>query len=101
MDYEALRMLVQKARNDPQFFHALVFNPESILADLGFLDRRAKAAILAVTPEQLSTLLVPSDTEKECGYTCGKKSCNWTCGEASCGHTCLNSCIATVRKIPQ
>lgn len=53
MDRNALQKLVEHARKDPQFFHALVFDTESVLTQLDYLDRGAKAALVGSTPEEV------------------------------------------------
>jgi hypothetical protein len=45
--------LVDRVKADPEFFHALVFNPEEVLQNLDFLDRRARAALVAINPSDL------------------------------------------------
>lgn len=53
MDPKTLQKLVEQARNDPQFFHALVFDTESVLKQIDYLDRAAKAALVAISPEEV------------------------------------------------
>jgi hypothetical protein len=50
--------LIRQARENPQFFHDLVFNTENILAKLDYLDRKTKASILSTTPEELIAIMV-------------------------------------------
>ena len=52
MDPEALQRLVEEAREDPQFFHALVFDTESVLKQIDYLDRSTKAALVGISPEE-------------------------------------------------
>jgi len=52
MDANALRKLVDQARKDPQFLYSLVFDSESVLKQLDYLDREAKAALVATSPEE-------------------------------------------------
>ena len=50
---EALDRLVEQAKNDPAFFHGLVFKPEETLAKIDYLDRAEKAKILELSPEDV------------------------------------------------
>jgi hypothetical protein len=52
-----LERLIRQARENPQFFHDLVFNTENILAKLDYLDRKTKASILS-TPEEVIAIMV-------------------------------------------
>jgi hypothetical protein len=47
MDRNALHKLVEQARNDPKFLHALVFDTESVLKQIG-----TKAALVRISPEE-------------------------------------------------
>jgi hypothetical protein len=92
---EGLSRLVEQAREDPGFFHALVFEPEKALADLDYLDRREKGAIVSLRPEDviagLAGLIVgPGGAAAVCDYSC-HDSCNSTCGEGSCFGTCMST----------
>lgn len=107
---EGLSRLVEQAREDPGFFHSLVFEPEKALAELTYLDRREKGAIVSLRPEDviagLAGLIVgPGGAAAVCDYschdscddTCGEGSCFGTCMSTSCGHTCgARSCDITV-----
>jgi|SRR5689334_1623428 hypothetical protein len=107
---EGLDRLVEQARKDPAFFHSLVFEPEKALAELTYLDRREKGAIVSLRPEDviagLAGLIVgPGGAAAVCDYschdscddTCGEGSCFGTCMSTSCGHTCgARSCDITV-----
>lgn len=52
MNRDALQKLVEQARNDPKFLHALVFEPESVLQGLDYLDRGTKASLVSNSPEE-------------------------------------------------
>jgi hypothetical protein len=96
---EALNQLIERARKDPQFFHALVFSPEKVLGELDFLDRRERGAIVAIRPEDVIAGLAgllknPTSGVAVCGYSCSD-SCDITCGEGSCFGTCYSSCDHT------
>lgn len=53
MDRNALQKLVDQARQDPKFFHALVFNTESVLKQIDYLDRGTKSALVEISPEKV------------------------------------------------
>lgn len=109
MGTEAMKQLVAQAREDPAFFHALIFNPETVLAKLDYLSRAAKASLVAIRPEQIISILtgrnVSCDGNVTCscttgtcgGETCGGSTCGGgpTCSGDSCGSTCGNSCTWT------
>ena len=52
----ALLKIVDKARDDKEFFHALVFDPERALAGLEGLDEPTKEKLRLISPE---TFFVP------------------------------------------
>ena len=91
---EVLEKLTAQAKDDPAFFHALVFNPERALDSLGYLDRRQKGRLVAVRPEEIIAGivggggLVGGGEAGICGHTC-QESCDSTCGSGSCFGTCL------------
>lgn len=92
---EILERLVGRAREDPAFFHALVFEPERALDELGYLDRRQKGSIISIRPEQVIAGIVGAGGLRGggevgiCGHTC-EDSCDSTCGSGSCFGTCLS-----------
>jgi hypothetical protein len=110
---ESFEKLVEQARNDPKFFHALVFDPERTIATLEYLDRREKAMLVALRPEDVISGLLGLVTsaggavavcghscEDSCDDTCGAGSCLGTCLSSSCDHTCgARSCDVTVEII--
>ncbi|MFX0185307.1 MAG: hypothetical protein ACFE95_19670 [Candidatus Hodarchaeota archaeon] len=53
MNYRGIKKLVDQAREDPKFFHALIFNTESILKDIDYLDREIKANLMRNNPEKI------------------------------------------------
>lgn len=83
---EALSSIIEKAKNDAKFFHALVFNPEEALKGLTELDRRTKGAIVSANPEDLLKVVL-TGTVNWCDVTCASDSCGVTCSGASCGYT--------------
>jgi hypothetical protein len=106
---EMLLQIVQKAREDKNFFHQLVFNPDGALASLEGLDASTTTRVRAISPE---TFLVPAlvsqiapalnrcdpTCDESCGTTCGALSCDVTCGTEnhSCARTCGASCGTTL-----
>jgi len=52
MDHKSLRKLVDQAKEDPKFFHALVFNTESVLKQIDYLDREIRATLERNSPEE-------------------------------------------------
>ena len=109
MDSEAIKQLIEKARKNPKFFHTLVFDPEKALGELGLVDRKSKAALFAIEPEQfLAQLLSVADRmcsttcASSCDSTCGRGSCSITCRGDSCGYTCgARSCADTRLLAPE
>ena len=94
MDAEQLKHLVDRARKDPAFFHALVFDPEKAINDIPEVDRRIKASLLGINPEKVIGRLITA--EGGCtDPTCGPDSCLDTCGPHSCTVTCKSSCAGS------
>jgi len=100
-----LDRLVREAREDPQFFHDLIYNTESVIDRLDYLSREEKAGILVTDPDSLvvgiAGKLRPGGDIEVCGASCGGScggtcaaSCAGSCG-ASCGGSCQNSCGGT------
>src|SRR5690349_14038636 len=94
----ALEQLTKRAKEDPQFFHDLVFEPERALASADFLERREKSKIISIDPDAviagLAGLFVSEEAVYLCGETCNG-SCGVTCETGSCGRTCDSSCRRT------
>lgn len=67
MDRYALQKLVEQARNDPKFLHALVFDTESVLKQVDYLDRGAKAALVRITPEEAIAALTGTRAAVDAG----------------------------------
>ncbi len=89
---EAVKRIMERAKADPTFFHALVFNPEKILSELNELGRYEKAAILAINPEnifiEIASCAAPCEsTEEKCDMTC-RNSCIGTC-DNTCPRTAV------------
>jgi hypothetical protein len=93
MTTEMLQQLVRQAREDPELFHALVFDSDTVLARLSYLDQDARDALSRSTPEQFVASLVGETREpgfsgaSGCppGVTC---ACTGeTCGGLTCGYT--------------
>lgn len=53
MDRKTLQKLVDQAQKDPKFLHALVFDPESVLKQLDYLDRPTRAKLVGNSPEEI------------------------------------------------
>jgi hypothetical protein len=51
MDRKLVQKLVEQARKDPKFLHALVFEPESVLKQVDYVDRSARARLVGNSPE--------------------------------------------------
>jgi hypothetical protein len=93
---EALERLVQQAKDDPAFFHQLIFDPEAAIGRLEYVDRREKARLIALSPEDvfsglLGLIRAPGGNAAVCDYSC-EDSCDDTCGSGSCFGTCMSSC---------
>lgn len=93
---QAVQRLADAARNDPQFFHALVFDTENVLSRLDYLDRQARAALVAISPEQVVGHLVGEITG--CDVTCNNETCARTCGPETCGRTVARTSL-TIQEI--
>jgi len=94
---EALLLIAKRAREDPSFFHKLVFDPTAALADVEGVDRGTVTALAASRlPDFLSSFLASAVNLEGCEPTCGPGSCSQTCGPLSCGITCLrDTCSGT------
>ncbi len=100
MAADPLEKLIEKTKNDPQFFHDLIWDTEKVLSTTDFLTRQEKAAFLAINPENLIVGLATgsfggriSDHHNNCGAS-GGDSCGASCG-GSCGVSCEASCATT------
>lgn len=93
MTTEMLQQLVRQAREDPELFHALVFDSDTVLARLSYLDQDARDALSRSTPELFVASLVGETREpgfveaRACppgvtcactGETCAGPTCNFT-----------------------
>jgi hypothetical protein len=92
---EGMASLIKQAKEDPKFFHNLVWKTEETLSSVGYLSRDEKASILRVSPEDLVVGLAtgrftPGTLAADCGASCGG-SCGGSCG-VSCGGSCGVSC---------
>jgi hypothetical protein len=87
---EVIEKLLARAKEDPEFFHALVFEPDKVAAE--FDDRKIKSAIFGIDPDRLlRTTLLPTQRVADSCYP--DSSCECTAG--SCGVTCNSSCAVT------
>jgi hypothetical protein len=76
---------------------------------LDFLDRRARAALVAINPSDLIGRMIGDQPSASCGPeftcsctsgtcggpTCSGATCEVTCSGNSCGETCHGSCGRT------
>lgn len=74
MSSQSISKLIEKAKKDPKFFHSLVFNPESVLAEID-LGREEKARLVAMDPEEFIDDLIGGKLQDctvtvNCGSTC-------------------------------
>jgi hypothetical protein len=103
--YEELQELVRRTRNNPELFHRLVYEPETVLNEIGFLSEDAKRQILGLSPAELTAKLLgceaPSRAQAnqvngDCAVeTCGRYTpgCTGVCSEASqTGETPCGDC---------
>lgn len=51
MDRKVVQKLVEQAKKDPKFLHALVFEPETVLRQVDYLDRSARSRLVGNSPE--------------------------------------------------
>jgi hypothetical protein len=95
---KAMQTVIERARTDPEFFHRLVFDPDSVMQDLPN-DRMMKSAVFGIDPNMLIGSLLAggggSPVAEGCTTTCGGSSCTSTCGSRSCDDTCASSCTDT------
>jgi hypothetical protein len=93
--------VVERAKRDPAFFHALVFDPDKAANQIS--DRRLKSVVFGIDPDRLLVDVLGGVAEcgptcaanTGCNTTCGDDSCNRTCGNNSCTETCQSSCNLT------
>jgi hypothetical protein len=103
---DPLSLLLDAAREDPQFLHDLVFNPKRAISKAAFLDKATKTRLLKGRSAALIAGIAGkfgdcgnSDTcsGSTCNGTCGSDTCSGvTCGGGSCDRTCENSCDDTI-----
>jgi len=90
MNREIIQRIVLEAKEDPNFFHSLVFEPEKILNRLDYLDRKSKSAVVSIDPASVVASLFGS-------YRCADVTC--ACTNICTGgntHTCTGAtCAAT------
>jgi hypothetical protein len=106
-DFEAL---VAKAKEDPRFFHDLVFDTDRAVEGIDFLTAGDKERILGTNPADVVKLIL-AGAKGKCGVTV---QCTRTCGvtalkdlgvellarAADCGVTvnCTSTCTHTVSR---
>jgi hypothetical protein len=82
MDSTKRDKLVKRAQRDPEFFHALVFDTDTVIDEVGFLDDRERAALKGLRPEAVIDVLTGGNALADCGIT---NTCGHTCGITSTG----------------
>ncbi len=108
MDNKAFAKLVKELRESKDLFHAFIFEPDTALQQLSYLDDSTRRRLRAIDPRSFiadaaglldRTVLgcgpgtTCSCTASTCGgITCGGSTCDVTCTDSSCGNTCGNSC---------
>ena len=53
MDRKQLQKLVDQAKKDPKFLYTLVFDAESVLKEIDYLDRGTRAKLVGNSPEEV------------------------------------------------
>ena len=108
--YEELQELVRRTRSNPELFHRLVYEPETVLGEIGFLSEGAKRQIMGLSPAELTARLLgcehgtPGAQQQGCaaGTVCdctvsGCVGCtDGTCGDCT-AVTCNQCATACVR----
>ena len=105
MDNKTFAKLVGDLREDKKLFHAFIFEPDTALKKLTYLDDSTKRMLQAIDHRSFiadaaglldrATLVCGPATTRSgpCGgVTCGGSTCGVTCTDASCGNTCGDSC---------
>jgi hypothetical protein len=98
MSISIILELTKRAKEDPAFFHALVFEPnkviEQIKSEVGesaalSVQKLNPSAIIAAALGLLEDACGPDTTSSgPCGGTCGGITCDVTCTTESCGNSC-------------
>jgi hypothetical protein len=96
--YEEVSKIMKKAKEDPQFFHELIFDTEKAIAKLD-VDRRIKGRLLSISPENALAAIIAGVgiggvrgegpgvfVVPVCTISC-TASCQYTCGGLSCTRT--------------
>ncbi len=84
MEQRRFAEIVERAKGDPEFLHRLVFEPETLVAELkDGLTRAEIGAVVGKSPAEVVARTIGVDSY--CGNTC-TSSCDNTCG-GSCGYT--------------
>jgi hypothetical protein len=80
------------AKEDPKFFHSLVWDTEKVLGSIDFLSREERAAIMRTSPEHLVVALATG----RFGSGFDANGCAGSCAQTShCTYTCSVSSLAT------
>ena len=67
MDRKVLQKLVDQARKDPKFLHALIFDPESVLKQVDYLDRAARAKLVGNSPDEVIAAILGARATADTG----------------------------------
>lgn len=101
MSISIILELTKRAKEDPVFFHTLIFSPDKALEQIKretggsslFIKKLNPSSIIASALGLLQNECGPDTTSSgPCGVTCGGRTCDVTCTAQSCGNTCGNSC---------
>lgn len=103
---DPLARILKAAREDPAFFHDLVFSPKKAIAKAPFLDRATRTSLLGVRAGTVIAGLLgklaacgndQTCSGSTCSSTCSGDTCKGaTCGGGSCSETCRGSCPDTI-----
>jgi hypothetical protein len=101
--YEELQELVRRTRNNPELFHRLVYEPETVLGEIGFLSEEAKRQILGLSPAELTAKLLGCEhgtgaeanacTIHTCAVTCGVSGGCGACTDGTVCNKCATACV--------
>jgi hypothetical protein len=102
--YEELQELVRRTRSNPELFHRLVYEPETVLGEIGFLSEEAKRQIMGLSPAELTAKLLGCEhgtpgaeanacTIHTCAVTCGVSGGCGACTDGTVCNDCATACV--------
>jgi hypothetical protein len=97
MNPAMLKLLVERARDDPELFHALVFDPEKAIAKFQNLDDDTIAALRAAKPEEFVARLAGETVESPARAGIDAPE---ACTGVSCYVTCSSTCSSSQATTP-